>query len=150
MDFSTLNTAMGEAISTLKKSANGDPRMEKKIALLENATELATTLVEIALSSKRKKRTFQPIDRRPKNKLERKRKLFEKIKKAQMLRMRHQLIASAPIPKFPPGTSGTAVVGCDGPELIMLTDGKIVKAPPSLHLLPSQEKVFPPLPNPLR
>lgn len=110
-----------EAISALKDASKGNPKMEKKVAVAENLIHMVQTVAEIAKLSSRRKRIFQPINRMPKGRIERKKKIFNKMVALHMGRMRHELILQTPIPKFPKGSMESAIVGELDKEVIKLS-----------------------------
>jgi hypothetical protein len=119
VDFTPIDAAFFEVIKTLKETAKDNPVLQKKIAIMENAHEMGKSVVELAQLSTRKKRLFRPINRNPKNKIQKKAKIFKKIVDIQMARMRHEMILQTPIPKYPKGASEMGTIGETGPEIIM-------------------------------
>jgi hypothetical protein len=119
-DFSSIDKSVSDVINSLKEVAKDNPVLQKRIAIMENAHEMGKSIVELAKLSTRKKRLFRPINRNPKNKIERRVKIFRKLIQIQSSRMRHEMIMQTPIPKFPKGTREVATIGEVGPEIIRL------------------------------
>lgn len=120
MDFKEISKITSETLSSLKEAYKGNPKMEKKVAIAENLIHMTQTVADIAQLSSRRKRIFQPINRMPKGRIERKKKIFNKMVALHIGRMRHELILQTPIPKFPKGTRGSGIVGEKGEEIIKL------------------------------
>lgn len=121
-NFESIEKAASELMEALKARHKDNPIMQKKIAIMDNAVQFGKSVVELAqLCSKKRKRIFQPINRMPKGRIERKKKIFNKLVEIQMGKMRHELILQTPIPKFPRGSYDSGIVGENGPEIINLS-----------------------------
>lgn len=120
-NFESIEKSAAELTEFLKSKHKDNPTMLKKIAIVDNSFLMAKSVVELAqLCSKKKKKIFQPINRMPKGRIERKKKIFRKLVDIQSARMRHELIMQTPIPKFPKGSIEAAIVGELDKEVIKL------------------------------
>lgn len=121
-NFGPIEQAASSLIETIKEKYKDDPIVQKKVAIIQNSIQFSKSVVELAqLCSKKKKRIFQPINRMPKGRIERKKKIFNKLVEIQMGKMRHELILQTPIPRFPKGSYESGIVGESGPEIINLS-----------------------------
>lgn len=121
-NFEPIEKASSDLMEVLKGVHKDNPIMQKKIAIMDNSIQMAKSVAELArLCSRKKKRIFQPINRMPKGRIERKKKIFKKMVDLHMSRMRHELILQTPIPKFPKGSIESAIVGELDKEVIKLS-----------------------------
>ncbi len=128
-----INKASASIISAMKLAANGDPKKEKQIALMENTLAFTRELTEVAiLTTSGRKRILRPINRTPKRRMQRKQKIFRKIMNIKSLEMQRHMILSTPIPKYQKGgNSYSSIVGeAPGPELVMLKNGHLQAVKP--------------------
>lgn len=121
-NFESIEKSASSLMETIKDKYKDDPRIQKKVAIMENAIQLGKSVGELArLCSKKKKRIFQPKNRKPKGKIERKKKIFQKMLRIQSIIMRHGFILQTPITKFPKGSFDSGIVGERGKEIIDLS-----------------------------
>ena len=103
MTAKEINEAFAPALEAMRKAANGSPKLEKGVAIIDATVAMANELVALAGLMGRRKRIFQPVNRMPKKRINQRKKIFEKLISIQMLDMKRHVIAATPIPKYQPG-----------------------------------------------
>ena len=90
-------------------------------------------LIDVAFP---KKRVFPKIDRTPGKRMKKLQARLNLIMAPSILRANIHMKMAQPIPKFPPGSkspSGFAIVGEQGPEIILINDPQIKYTRPDLN-----------------
>lgn len=134
MNQSEIKEKANKAFEDFKKLASetSDPikkaKMEKALAISEIIIQSAEEVTELAKALGRKKRIFQPKNRMPGRKQQRKLKIFRQIMNLMMARERIKMIMQTPIPKFAPGGNQAgkmiAIVGDNHPEITIHKPGQ--------------------------
>jgi len=99
MEVQEIKKQFEDIFKQMEPLIGDDPKKQKALALARNTVDFADELVSLAKLISKRKRIFQKIDRRPKNKIQRRIKIFSKIINLRLLQMQQLMIMQTPIPK---------------------------------------------------
>ena len=87
----------------MEKTSVNNPKAQKALAIARNVILAADEATALAKALARKKRIFQPKNRSPKNKFERRLKIFRAIVNLGSIKRQNLMILVTPIPRYPKG-----------------------------------------------